>query len=425
MSKFLMCLSSASQVVCVEQGGAAFHTREEMKNVHIVADATILVGLDGLIADVGPHEEVMARHPDAQFEREISCLGKAVLPGLCDAHTHPVWAGDRVHEFAAKLAGATYMEIHAKGGGIGFSVRETRQATEEHLLEDLLARLARFSRHGTTLAECKSGYGLNLECELKMLRTIHRAKSAQQAVDLVGSFCAAHSIPSGSNEKEYTDCIVKEMIPALKKAIEEGSVSPSLVDVFLEKGVFSVESTKRILVAASESCNLEHNFHGDELSYSGSGELAGELGSLAVSHLEHVSDEGIIQLAKRPSFAVLLPTTAVILRLEHPPARRLIDAGVPVALGSDFNPNAHCFSLPMTMFLATVHLHMSMEEALTATTLNAAASMGKSRTHGSIEIGKFADFVIVDNPAWEHLIYQIADPPIETVIKSGKVVFER
>lgn len=347
-----------------------------------------------------------------------------MVPGLVDAHTHPVWQGDRVHEFAAKLAGASYMDIHARGGGIAFTVRHTRAASLLSLRSSLLARLDRMLAQGSTLVECKSGYGLDVDTELKMLQAIHQANHLHP-IDLVANFCAAHSVPQGMTADQAVDQIINETLPALKKLVDAGEASPTLIDVFMEKGVFNAAQTERVLRAGRDLLGLEHNFHGDELSASKSAELAGDLQSLAVSHLECISPEGIAALAQRPTVAVLLPTTACILHLEFPPAQKLLDAGVPIALGSDFNPNAHCLSMPLVMWLACTHMRMTMPEALCAATLNAAHALGVSADYGSIEVGKWGDMVVVDAEAWEHLIYQVGDPPIWAVVKKGEVVYEK
>lgn len=410
-------LANAAQVVRVCVDGAAHKTGRAMGEVHVVENASVLVQ-DGKIAWVGPAGECPATTASV-----IDCRGKCVVPGLVDAHTHPVWSGDRVEEFAMKLAGASYMEIHERGGGIGFSVRHTRESSEDELVSLLRPRLDRMLRAGTTLVECKSGYGLEADTELKMLRAVHRC-SLEHPIDTVATFLGAHSVPKGKTAEEATSNVLDVQLPRLKAEIARGTISPELIDVFLEKGVFNKDQTRRIL-EAGKALGLEINFHGDELNYMAGGELAGELKALAVSHLEKISDEGIKGMLVRPSFAVLLPTTAYLLRLEPPPARRLIESGVPVALASDFNPNAHCLSMPAVMNLACVLMKMSMPEALVASTLNAAGSINRSATHGSIEVGKVGDFCIVDAPRWEHLVYQFADPPIWKVIKSGKVVWEQ
>lgn len=403
-----------------------------------------------MIEAVGPTDELAAKYRDAQFDEDIDGTGKSVIPGLVDAHTHPVWAGDRSHEFAAKLAGATYMDIHKMGGGIGFSVRHTKEASEEQLLTLLRERLVRMQRFGTTLAEAKTGYGLDAKTELKMLRVLTqahrtrgkavnhsddsspsssstpnsaRATALTPSIELVNNFLI-HSIPKDQTAEQATKNVLEEQLPALAKAMEAGDVECELVDVFCDKGIFEISDTRKILEAGKE-LGLEVNFHGDELTPIKASELAGELGALAVSHLEHVSDEGIVALALRPTVAVLLPTTAYILRLTPPPARKLISAGVPIALGSDFNPNAFCVSMPMTINFACVLMHMTMAEALVAATINAAHSMKRSSTHGSIEVGKVGDLVILDAAGWEHIAYQLVDPPISKVIKMGTIVFNQ
>jgi len=408
-------------VVCTRH--ERFKVGREMEHVALIENGTVVVNNQGVIEAIGKEEDLRSRFASAHFDTDIDATGKVVLPGLVDAHTHPVWAGDRVHEFAMKLAGATYMDIHKAGGGIGFTVRHTRECSEEQLLQLLLPRLDRMLRAGTTLVECKSGYGLETETEMKLLKVLHKAKSLTP-LDMVCTFLGAHSVPPDSTAESATEDVIHKQIPALVELRNAGEISPELIDVFLEKGVFDQDQTRRILQAGQQA-GLELNFHGDEINPMNSGELGGELGALSISHLEKVSDAGITAMARRPTFAVLLPTTAYVLRLEPPPARKLIDANVPIALGSDYNPNVHCLSMPLVMNLACVNLKMTMNEALVAATINAAGSLGKSETHGSLEVGKVGDMIILDAPKWEHLIYQLGDPPISAVIKRGVVVAAR
>eukprot|EP01126_Amoeba_proteus_P048778 TRINITY_DN5661_c0_g1_i1.p1 TRINITY_DN5661_c0_g1~~TRINITY_DN5661_c0_g1_i1.p1 ORF type:complete len:328 (-),score=43.13 TRINITY_DN5661_c0_g1_i1:61-1044(-) len=312
------------------------------------------------------------------------------------------------------------MEIHKKGGGIGFTVRNSKQSTEDELLHHLIRRLDRMLGLGTTLIEGKSGYGLEFETEVKLLKVLHEANKCHP-VDIVSNYLAAHSIPEGSTAEEATNDIVHNQIPKLEQLIKAGEISPTLIDVFCENKVFNIEQTRRILLAG-EKIGLKANFHGDELTPIKAAELAGAIGALAVTHCEEISEEGILALSKLPSFAVLLPTTAYLLKLKYPPARRMINSNVPIALGSDFNPNAHCMSLPFVMNLACVNMGLTMNEALVAATINAAASIGQSTQYGSLEPQKWADIIILEAPTWEHLIYELVDPPIQTVIKKGVVV---
>jgi imidazolonepropionase len=383
----------------------------------------VLVGVDGRIAHVG--HSLPDAFAESQCARIVDASQCCVLPGFVDAHTHPVWAGDRVHEFKLKLAGATYLEIHAAGGGIGFTVRHTRDASDADLEASLISRLDRMLALGTTTVEAKSGYGLECELEMRLLRVMHRSPVRAHPVELSPTYLGAHSVPKGLSSAEAATDIVDKQIPRLVELRAANLLACENIDVFVEKGVYSIDDARRILRAGT-AANLRINFHGDELNLMRSGELAEELAATAVSHLELVDDAGIDAMQRAGTVAVLLPTTAYVLRLHPPPARKMIERGVAVALGSDFNPNAHCLSMPMAMNMACVLFRMTLNEALVAATINAAASIGRGATHGSIEVGKQADFVITrPGTTWEHLIYEIGDPPIGTVIKSGEVVFPK
>jgi len=345
-----------------------------------------------------------------------------VIPGLVDGHTHAVWAGDRCHEFEMKLQGATYMDIHKAGGGIGFTVKKVRESSAEELMALLKKRLDLMLKNGTTLVEAKSGYGLNLESELKMLEVLHRC---QHPVEIVSNYLGAHSVPKMDHKSvlEYTDEIVNVHLPKIAECVRKGLISPTFIDVFHEKGVFEYEETKKILKAGRSVAGLEVNFHGDELNENESGILASEVGAVAVSHLEKITEKEMETMAAKSIVGTLLPTTAYILRLEYPPCRKMIEKQIPIALGSDFNPNAHCLAMPFVMNLACVQMKMTLAEALVAATLNAAASLLKSKTHGSLEVGKVGDCVVIDADNWQHIIYEMIDTPILYVIKAGKIVY--
>jgi len=393
----------------------------------VIKGYSIVVDSNGNVADVGSDDVIGEKYKDQTFEKDIDATGKCVLPGFIDGHTHPVWTGDRVHEFAMKLSGATYMDIHKTGGGIGFTVQNVHQSSEEELYQSFVQRLNCMIKCGTTTVEAKSGYGLDAPNEIKMLRVIHRAKKElKETIDISCTYCGAHSIPKGKTMEEATDDVINNQIPQISELVKNGELSVDNIDVFCEKGVFDTDATRRIL-EAGKAHNMAINFHGDELHPMQSGELGAELGARAISHLEEVSDKGIVAMSDKKVVAVLLPTTAYILRLQPPPARKMIDQGVPVALGSDFNPNAFCYSMPTVMHLACCLLRMSMTEALIGATLNSAYSVGLSETHGSIEVGKVGDLVIVDAPRWEHIIYQFAahDQTIDYVIKRGIVSYHK
>ncbi|XP_062850166.1 probable imidazolonepropionase [Trichomycterus rosablanca] len=421
---FKLLVKNAKQVVMVCKNGERFLTKDGMQNLAVIGNADVVIGHDGLIKAVGPADTIESQFRGAVFDKVLDATGMCVLPGLVDAHTHPVWAGDRVHEFAMKLAGATYMEVHEAGGGIHFTVTHTRKASSEDLLQGLKGRLERMLRAGTTLVECKSGYGLELDTELKMLSVIDAARRTMP-IGISSTYCGAHAVPRGKTMEEATKDILSVQLPSIQKRIAAGSLRVDNIDVFCEKGVFDLQATRQIL-QAGKNMGLNINFHGDELHPMNSAQLGEELGALAISHLEEVTDEGISAMARAKISAVLLPTTAYILRLPCPRARDMIDAGVIVALGSDFNPNAYCCSMPMVMHLACVTLKMSMPEALAAATINAAYALNCSHMHGSLEPGKQGDLLIINAPRWEHLIYQFGSHQelIRFVITKGDVVYE-
>jgi imidazolonepropionase len=422
MSHGRLLVRNAAQLVTIVSDGSRFLAGKRQGVITIVPDGAVAVDASGKIISCGPTAQVLDVVAGWTFDRVVDATNKTVLPGLVDAHTHPVWAGDRSWEFSMKLSGASYTDVAARGGGIGYTVEHTRKATEDELLKSLQERIRRMSRFGTTTLEGKSGYGLDTETELKMLRVLHSAGTAPGRVArVVSNFCGAHAVPKGSTAEQATELIVNEMIPALKREKDAGLISPTMIDAFLEAGYFTAEQTRRIM-AAGHAIGLESNFHGDELTKTAAGELAGDIGALSVSHLEYISAEGIAAMSKRPTFAVLLPTTAYCLRLVPPPARQIIDGNVPVALGSDYCPNAHCLSMPQTMNLACIMMHMTAEEALVAATINAAASIGVADRCGSIEVGKSGDLVLLNAPNWEHIVYQMVDPPIEAVFFEGHPV---
>ncbi|CAI5785762.1 probable imidazolonepropionase [Podarcis lilfordi] len=422
--EYKLLLEGAQQLVLVCTKGEKYLLEAGMQHLAVLENGSVVIGKDGCIKAVGDSRAIHKQFSGASFEKVIDCSGKCILPGLVDAHTHPVWAGDRVHEFAMKLAGASYMDIHQAGGGIHFTVEHTRSALEDELFSSFRHRLLRMLRAGSTLVECKSGYGLNLETEVKMLRVIERARR-ELDIGISSTYCGAHSVPKGKSAIEATDDIVSIHLPKLKQLELNGEIHIDNIDVFCEKGVFDLPSTRRILQAGKD-LGLQINFHGDELHPMKSAELGAELGAQAVSHLEEISDEGIAAMAQAKCAAVLLPTTAYILRLKQPQARKMLKEGVIVALGSDFNPNAYCCSMLMVMHLACVNMKMSMKEALAAATINAAYALGKSHMHGSIETGKQGDLIIINSPRWEHLIYQFGGHQelIDYVIVKGKVVYK-
>ncbi|XP_029901438.1 putative imidazolonepropionase [Myripristis murdjan] len=423
-SNYRLLVKNAKQVVLICNNGEKYLTKNGMQNLCVIENGSIVIGSDGLIKAVGPADTIKTQYSEASFDEVIDAAGMCVVPGLVDAHTHPVWAGDRVHEFAMKLAGATYMDVHRAGGGIHFTVEHTRAAPTSQLLVSLTNRLARMQRAGTTTVECKSGYGLELQTEIKMLEVIEAARRTLP-INISSTYCGAHAVPKGKTAAEATEDVLKVQLPRLRQLMSAGTLRVDNIDVFCEKGVFDLGCTRSILQAGRDM-GLNINFHGDELHPMNSAQLGAELGALAISHLEEVTDEGIAAMAAAKTAAVLLPTTAYILRLPQPRARDMLEAGVIVALGSDFNPNAYCCSMPMVMHLACVNMRMSMPEALAAATINAAYALGRSHTHGSLEVNKHGDLLVLNTSRWEHLIYQLGGHQelIRYVVIKGNIVYD-
>ncbi len=347
--------------------------------------------------------------------------GGTLVPGFVDAHTHLPWAGSRETEFAQRLAGKTYLEIAAAGGGILSTVRATRAASVEELTENTLARLDRMLSWGTTTAEVKSGYGLSLDAERKQLDAV-RAAAGRHPVDLVPTLLAAHEFPPEYRDDRdgWVDRIVNEIIPAV--AADRGLAH--FCDVFCERGVFDVDQSRRVLTAGLEH-GLAARLHADEFVDSGGAALAAEIGAVSADHLVAVTPAGIAAMAEAGVTAVLLPGVSFFLmKSDYAPARRLITAGVPVVLATDCNPgSSHTESLPFIIQLAVFKMSMSIEESLVAVTLNAACCLGLGDEVGTVEAGKRADLVLLDAPNLDHLGYHIGIQPVRTVVKGGRVAY--
>ncbi len=390
----------------------------EQGRVRRIRDAEV-VCRDGRIAFAGPAEERRRLLGELADAERLDGCGGTLVPGFVDPHTHLPWAGSREEEFAARLAGKTYQEIAAAGGGILSTVAATRRADEETLAGGVRRRLDLMLAHGTTTAEAKSGYGLSLDDELKQLRAIRRA-SREHPVDLVPTLLAAHEIPPEwrHDRGRYVDLVCEEIVPA---AAEQGLAR--FCDVFCEHGVFSADESRRVLEAGVRH-GLAPRLHADEFEDSGGAELAAELGALSADHLIAVSPRGVEALARSGVTAVLLPGTSFFLmKHRYAPARRLVEAGVPVALATDCNPgSSHTESMPMVLVLAVFELGLSIEESLTAATLNSACCLGLGAEIGSIEPGKRADLVLLDAPNLLHLAYHYGINPVAAVVKGGTVV---
>ena len=350
----------------------------------------------------------------------IDCQGKMVTSGFVDPHTHPVFYNKRDSEYAMRLSGASYEEIANNGGGIISSVNGVRKASEDELVTKLDKRLDRFIENGTTTIEAKSGYGLNIESELKSLSVIDKLNSTHH-IDIVPTFMGAHAYPNEFKDDHlgYVELICKEMIPAVS---EQGIAKFN--DVFCEKNSFSINESRQILECGIKY-GLKPRMHADEFVDSGAAELAGEIGAFSADHLMAVSEEGIKALADNNVIATLLPGTTFFLgKSNYAPARKLIDAGITIALATDYNPgSSHIQSMPFIISLACLFLGLTVEEAFAAATYNAAQTLGLHNEVGSIELGKKADLIIWDLDSLIDIPYYISNHPIQKVLKNGEVVF--
>jgi imidazolonepropionase len=376
-----------------------------------------VASLDGRIVFVGPAHECRHAVSLAQHARVLEGRGRTVVPGFVDPHTHLVYGGDRRDELQRRLAGASYADLAAGGGGIVKTVAATRQASENDLVETARPRLAAMLAHGTTVAEVKSGYGLSVDAELKMLRAIRRLAS-EQAVTLSATFMGAHEFPVEYRDRRsaYVDVVVNEMLPAVA-----GERLAEWCDVFCEQGVFTPEDSRRILLAGA-GCRLKARIHADELALSGGSAVAADVGARSADHLIFVDAAHAALLAEANVIATLLPAAAFFLKLgRFAPARLLIEHGVAVALATDVNPGGGFTpSMPFVMSLACFAMHMTLEEALVAATINAAAALDRQSDYGSLEPGKMLDAVIVDGPLSE--LVRVGAPVIHAVVKHGHVV---
>lgn len=373
------------------------------------------------------HRQIAADgYPLDAFER-LDAAGGLITPGLIDAHTHLVFAGTREAEWQMRTRGAGYLEILAAGGGILSTVAATRAAPDDELLAGARRRLAEMLAGGTTTAEAKSGYGLDVDTELRLLDAIGRL-DREGPVQLVPTFLGAHAVPAGYRDRpdgagSYVASVVRDQLPAVAR---QGIAR--FCDVFCEAGVFSAEQSRRILRAAAEH-GLALRLHADELAPSGGAELAAELGCVSADHLAAPSEDGIAALARvaaagHPVVATLLPATSWFLGKHHfAPARRFVDAGIPVALATDLNPGTSpTVSLPLVMSIACVEMGLTPAEALAAVTINAAHSLGLGSEIGSIEPGKQADLVVWNVPALEQIPYWLGARLVRTVVKRGATV---
>lgn len=387
------------------RGGAQQGKLHTLRNAWVAID-------DGVITDIGTGTPPMP-HGAQIFDAQ----GKLVTPGLVDAHTHLIFGGWRQHEMAMKLQGVPYLDILAQGGGILSTVRATHASDERALADKASAALDEMLAFGTTTCEAKSGYGLCTDEELKQLRAI-RCLDAHHPVDLAATFMGAHAVPAAykENREEYIRLICEEMIP---RVAEEKLAK--FCDVFCEKGVFSVEESKKIL-ETGRKYGLIPKIHADEIEPIGGSVLAGEIGAISAEHLIVCPPAGIAAMAKGGTVACLLPCTSLYLGATFAPAREMVAAGVPVAMATDFNPGScPCLNMQLVMNLGCLRYKLTPEEVLTAVTLNGAAAIGMADSVGSVETGKLGDLVVWDADDLAYLCYRMGSNLAKTVIKRGKI----
>lgn len=369
---------------------------------------------DGCITGLGT-----GTAPEA--DRTIDAAGRLVTPGLVDAHTHLIFGGWRQNELAQKLHGVSYLEILAAGGGILSTVGHTRAATEEELADKAARALQEMFSYGTTTCEAKSGYGLSTAEELKQLRAIARLKT-RQPIELAATFMGAHALPEEYREHraDYIRLLREEMIPAVAA---EGLAE--FCDVFCETGVFSPEEAREIL-EAGRFYGLTPKLHADEIDAIGGSQLAGDLKAISAEHLIVCPPEGIAALAKGGTVACLLPATSFYLGADFAPARAMVEAGIPVAMATDFNPGScPCLNMQTVITLGCLKYRLTPEEVLTAVTLNGAAAIGRAAVIGSVEVGKQADLVLWDAPDLNYICYRLSSNLVHSVMKKGTLYGEK
>lgn len=390
---------------------------KEMGELCIIDNATIEV-TDGIISYVGPSR---GESRDGYYQRywHYNARGKCLLPGFVDSHTHFVFGGERAEEFSWRLKGESYMSIMERGGGIVSTVKATRECNFIQLRSKAESFLKQMSAMGVTTVEGKSGYGLNKDTELLQLKVMRSLNNDEhKRVDIVSTFLGAHAVPEEYRGRtdEYIDFIIRDVLPCVAK----GEVA-EFCDVFCEQGVFSVEQSRRLLQAAKEY-GLGLKLHADEIVPLGGAELAAELSAVSADHLLHASDEGIRAMRDAGTVATLLPLTAFALKENYARGREMIDAGCAVALATDLNPGS-CFSgsIPLTFALACIYMQLTIEEAITALTLNGAAALNRADSIGSIEVGKKGDFVVLNTDNYHFLPYYVGMNCVNTTIKEGVI----
>jgi len=412
-----LVIINASELVTLDSKYGSPRIGSAMSNLAIIKNGAIAVSNENIIF-VGKTNELLKIYDLKEIPHIIDAENKLVTPGFVDPHTHIIFDGSRENELEMKLTGKTYLEILEEGGGILKTVRATRKASLEKLIQNGKKILDKMMQYGTTTVEVKSGYGLTVEDELKSLRAA-RELNKIHPIDIVPTFLGAHAIPPEfkDNSDDYVDLIIKEILP---KIVEENLAE--FCDVFCEKGIFTIQQTRKIIQAAKEM-GLKPQIHIDEIYDTNGASLAVEIGAIQTGHLLKSNDNGLKAMAKAKTIATLLPGTPFCLMLQdYAPARKMIDMEVPLALATDLNPNCWTESMLMIIALSCYNMKMKPAEALTAATLNAACAVQRQNLIGSLEVGKKADIIIFDVPNHDFLAYQFGVNLVSKVIKNGKII---
>lgn len=421
----LMIHNARQLVTCASNGKAK--KGNEMQDLGIIENGAVAVE-NGLIKAVGTSDKIFANY---ESENVVDANGKVIMPAFVDPHTHIVYAGNRLNEFELKIKGADYLEILANGGGILSTVKDTRQAELKTLVAQSYSRLNKMLAHGTATCEVKTGYGLDTNTELKMLAAIADLDGIHE-IDLIPTFLAAHAVPPEfkENSNEYVDLICEEMLPqaAEMRQMELNpkgifKAKPFFVDVFCEKNAFDLEQTKRILETAKSS-GFQLKAHVDEFTNLGGSKLCIELGAVSIDHLDAISDEEIRLLANSETVGIVTPTVNFNFGSTHfADARKLIDTGCAIAISTDYNPgSAPCPSQQTAMQIACRYQKILPSESINAATINSAFSIALGETTGSLEVGKWADILILDTNDYREICYEFGGNFVEKVFKKGKLI---
>lgn len=405
MTMMDILIRNAQELITL-QGPHHPRIKKEMNELGIIKNGDVAIK-NGVILDIGTNLEYPAKE-------EIDASGKIVLPGFIDPHTHLVFAGTREFELEWKINGLSYMDIKKNGGGIEYTVEKTRAATFHQLVKESFPRLHTMLTYGTTTCEAKSGYGLDLETEHRIL-DVNQYLTDHHPIDIVSTFLGAHAVPKGITTNDYIDMIINEMLPMV-------SSKADFCDVFCEQDFFSVDQA-RLILEAGKKYGLRPKIHADEFNDNEGALIASKVKAISAEHLIHISPNGIKALAQNNIIGVLLPGTPFCsMTNKYAPARVMIDAGVPIALATDLNPNCYVENMQFIIQLGCFFMKMTPAEAICAATYNAACAINREHLVGSIEIEKKADIIILNCPKFQHIPYHFGINHVETVIKNGRLI---